>query len=186
MVDEIQTGGGAAGGWWLHEQWDLPSPPDTVSFSKKFMLGGFYFHEDLFPQHPMRIQNTWLGDPVRMAMLETVVSVVEDDKLLLRTEKAGNRLLKGIEQLAESHADLLSNPRGNGTLCAFDLPSTEQREAFLKIARNQGLAILGCGEKAIRFRPALIFTEAHAEMACELIDTAVNKLRVHEPLKTHA
>lgn len=40
IVDEVQTGGGAAGRFWAHEAWDLPSPPDFVTFSKKMQIAG--------------------------------------------------------------------------------------------------------------------------------------------------
>ena len=47
IVDEVQTGGGATGRMWHHETWDLPRPPDVMTFSKKMMTGGFYFTEEL-------------------------------------------------------------------------------------------------------------------------------------------
>lgn len=40
-----------------------------------------------------------------------------------------------------------------------------------------GLFIIGSGSFAVRFRPALIFTAAHAELACDIIGTALQKLR---------
>lgn len=49
MVDEVQTGGGATGSFWHHETWNLPSPPDIVTFSKKMLTGGFYFSDELMP-----------------------------------------------------------------------------------------------------------------------------------------
>lgn len=41
IVDEVQTGGGNIGNMWMHESWDLPTPPDAVTFSKKMMTGGY-------------------------------------------------------------------------------------------------------------------------------------------------
>jgi len=32
---------------WYHETWDLPQPPDVMTFSKKMMTGGFFFTEEL-------------------------------------------------------------------------------------------------------------------------------------------
>lgn len=53
IVDEVQTGVGATGKFWAHEHWDLPSPPDMVTFSKKFQAAGWYFHdENLMPNLP--------------------------------------------------------------------------------------------------------------------------------------
>lgn len=48
----------------------------------------------------MRIQNTWLGDPARLAMLEAVINTIERDNLLERTREAGKALMKGIYNLA--------------------------------------------------------------------------------------
>ena len=28
---------------WAHEAWDLPDPPDFVTFSKKAQVGGYYY-----------------------------------------------------------------------------------------------------------------------------------------------
>lgn len=180
IVDEVQTGGGATGSYWLHEQWNLPTPPDAVTFSKKFLLGGFYFSEALFPQHPMRIQNTWLGDPARLAMLETVIDVIERDNLLQRTQLAGNELLRGLEKLQEEFPEFIINARSNGTICAFDLPNAELRDAFIHYTRKNGLAIMGSGDQSVRFRPALIFTSAHSEMAINIVETTLTSIR-----KTH-
>ena len=30
----------------MHEHWDLPTPPDIVTFAKKMLVGGFYFQEE--------------------------------------------------------------------------------------------------------------------------------------------
>lgn len=43
LLDEVQTGGGPTGKFWCHEYFDLESPPDVVTFSKKMQMGG-YFH----------------------------------------------------------------------------------------------------------------------------------------------
>lgn len=43
LIDEVQTGGGPTGKFWCHEYFNLDSPPDVVTFSKKMQLGG-YFH----------------------------------------------------------------------------------------------------------------------------------------------
>ncbi len=47
LIDEVQTGCGATGTMWHHEQWNLPYPPDAVSFSKKTQIAGFYCTDEL-------------------------------------------------------------------------------------------------------------------------------------------
>ena len=49
-MDEVQTGLGATGTMWCHEQWDLPQPADVMTFSKKALTGGLYLTDELKPQ----------------------------------------------------------------------------------------------------------------------------------------
>lgn len=64
IVDEVQTGVGATGKFWAHEHWNLSTPPDMVTFSKKAQTAGYYFgRQDLRPNKPYRQFNTWMGQP---------------------------------------------------------------------------------------------------------------------------
>ncbi len=50
----------------------------------------------------------------------------------------------------------MSNVRGRGLMVAVDLPSTEIRNAVLQDLRTtEHVLALGCGRRALRFRPAL-------------------------------
>ena len=50
MIDEVQTGLGPTGKFWAHEHFDLPEPPDVVTFSKKFQTGGYFAKADFQPK----------------------------------------------------------------------------------------------------------------------------------------
>jgi len=65
ICDEVQTGCVTSGTYWAHEQWNLSSPPDMVTFAKKMQSAGFYLQKDLRNTVPFRHFNTWMGDPVR-------------------------------------------------------------------------------------------------------------------------
>lgn len=47
LIDEVQTGGGPTGKMWCHEHFNLETPPDIVTFSKKMQLGGYYHNLDM-------------------------------------------------------------------------------------------------------------------------------------------
>ena len=40
-----------------HENWDLPEPPEIVTFAKKMLVGGYYFKDDFLPKHVSSFQN---------------------------------------------------------------------------------------------------------------------------------
>ena len=75
IVDEVQTGTGATGTMWAHEQWELETPPDMVTFSKKSQIAGYFARPDFLPAGAYRIFNTWMGDPAKMLQLKVCVCV---------------------------------------------------------------------------------------------------------------
>ena len=60
---------------WAHEAWELPNPPDFVTFSKKAQVGGYFYKREFQPNLPYRIFNTWMGDPAKLMHLEVIVQV---------------------------------------------------------------------------------------------------------------
>ncbi|KAK1344798.1 hypothetical protein QTO34_013499 [Cnephaeus nilssonii] len=99
LVDEVQTGGGCTGKFWAHEHWGLDDPADVMTFSKKMMTGGFFHREELRPNAPYRIFNTWLGDPSKNLLLAEVINVIKREDLLKNATHAGKALLTGLLDL---------------------------------------------------------------------------------------
>uniref|UniRef100_A0A1I8BCI3 Gamma-amino-N-butyrate transaminase n=1 Tax=Meloidogyne hapla TaxID=6305 RepID=A0A1I8BCI3_MELHA len=177
IVDEVQTGGGICGTFWAHEQWELPTPPDFVTFSKKLLTGGYYYKNSLRVNEPYRIYNTWMGEPTKLVLLEKIVQIVKRDQLVNKAKNIGNSLLVELNKLEKRYPNMLKNSRGIGTLCSFDMPNPTIRDKFVDTAINLGLHIGGCGNSTIRFRPALIFEEKHLETTVNLLETAFEKMK---------
>ena len=74
------------------------------------------------------------------------------------------------------HPETVSNVRGRGLMCAFDLPTTEQRDALKKNLYENGVVILGCGSKSIRFRPPLTIDQDELNTALSAIDHSIHTL----------
>lgn len=163
IVDEVQTGVGATGKFWAHEHWNLSTPPDMVTFSKKAQAAGYYYgNSDLRPNKPYRQFNTWMGDPARAILFRAIIGEIEQKKLVENTANVGDYLYAGLERLAQQYPDQIQNLRGKGqgTFIAWDSP---RREWFLKEMKGLGVNIGGSGEKAVRLRPMLIFQKHHCK-----------------------
>ena len=117
VVDEVQTGGGGTGRWWYHETWNLPEPPDLMSFSKKMQIGGYYCREAFHPADAYRIFNTFLGDPLRTAQLGVIVEVIERDG-------RNHPILRGVGRTV---VQVLGGGQGGGTA---DRPSALRSPAM--------------------------------------------------------
>lgn len=174
IVDEVQTGVGATGKFWAHEHWDLPTPPDMVTFSKKAQTAGYYFgNPELRPNKPYRQFNTWMGDPARALLFRGIIDEIQRLGLVEHTAKVGNYLYGKIEGLAKKYPGQFENLRGKGqgTFIAFDNPN---RDEFLKKAKKFGVNIGGSGASAVRLRPMLIFEKQHADLLLAAMEKIVS------------
>ena len=180
IVDEVQTGGGGCGIWWEHTRWELPEPPDIVTFSKKMQIGGCWFRPEHMPEEPYRIFNTFLGDPLRAAQLAVIAEVIERDHLLENTRITGELLMAGLREIGAwtvtAGRPLLTEVRGRGTWCAFDLPDGATRDRFVQAARQRGLEMGGSGSRSVRFRPALILAPRHVLECLDRIGSALAQI----------
>nr|CAD7429059.1 unnamed protein product [Timema monikensis] len=164
LIDEVQTGGGPTGKMWCHEHFNLDSPPDIVTFSKKMQLGGYYMKSDLKVKEAYRVFNTWMGDPGKLVLLEGVLSVIKRDNLLSLVRKSGDRLFSGLKELEKEFPNLINSTRGRGTFLAVSCPNTKLRDSLVNSLKTKGIQTGGCGELSIRLRPALIFQPHHADI----------------------
>jgi len=179
IVDEVQTGGGATGKMWAHEHWALPAgeEPDFVTFSKKLQTGGYFHRAAVRPDAGYRVFNTWMGEPIKMLQLATILDVVQRDGLIENTRVAGDALGAGLERLQASYPAALHNARGVGTFRAIDAKQGEAaRDKLIGALRNRGVWAGGCGEASIRLRPALIFTPDHVDIFLHHLEEAVKGL----------
>ncbi|XP_013402888.2 4-aminobutyrate aminotransferase, mitochondrial [Lingula anatina] len=178
MIDEVQTGCGPTGKFWAHEHWDLPQPPDVVCFSKKMQTGGFYFTEEMKPTSAdsYRIFNTWMGDPTKLLLLREVINVIKSQNLLENVVVAGEHLQGGLSGLQRAHPNKLENCRGLGTFVAIDLRNGKMRDEVVKSLRNEGFIVGACGERSIRFRPALVCQKHHISMFLDQFEKEILSL----------
>ncbi|CAO1400490.1 unnamed protein product [Diamesa hyperborea] len=164
LIDEVQTGGGPTGKFWAHEHFNLESPPDIVTFSKKMQLGGYFHTQEFTPKQEYRVFNTWLGDPSKLLMLEAILNVIKRDNLLKNVNHTGNVLKKGLMDAQKEFPHLLNSCRGRGTFLAINCQDSKARDNIVYRLKQKGVQSGGCGDLSIRFRPALIFEEKHANI----------------------
>lgn len=161
IFDEVQTGLGLTGSWWAFEQ--LEVVPDIISFAKKMQVGGIFASKRLDEvenhvfQKSSRINSTWGGSLVDMVRCQRILEIIDEENLLQNVRDRGAELMAGLESI-QDRFDEVSNVRGRGLMCALDLPNVELREAIVRRCYDDGMIILPCGPKSLRFRPSLNVT----------------------------
>src|SRR6185503_2465078 len=181
IYDEIQTGVGLTGKFWCHEHFGEKARPDIIAFGKKMQVCGILasrrvddIENNVF-NVPSRINSTWGGSLVDMVRASKIMEIIEEDQLCDNAAKAGDYLQEQLAGIAEKHP-IISNVRGRGLLTAFDFPDKNTRDNFIRLGMEQNVMFLGCGDRTIRFRPALIIDEKHIDEGMAILENISSKL----------
>jgi L-lysine 6-transaminase len=161
IFDEVQCGMGITGKMWAWEH-HSPVKPDLFSFGKKSQVCGVVagprvdeVEENCFTVSS-RINSTWGGSIVDMVRAQRYLEIYRDDKVLdYVANEAGPALYNGLKELEAEFPQYISNVRGKGLMCAYDVCCPKMRDAFLSECFKNDMLILGCGDHTVRFRPAL-------------------------------
>lgn len=176
IIDEVQTGCGPTGKFWAHEHFDMDDAPDFVTFSKKMLLGGYFYKPAFRPGQAYRVFNTWMGDPSKLILLEQVIGVIRQENLLNKIEQTGSRLQNGLNELQNKFRGVISNVRGKGTFCAVDFKDSQTRDKTLEQLALHGVYAGGCGDRSVRVRTALVFTNKHADILLDRFEAVLGKI----------
>jgi L-lysine 6-transaminase len=181
VLDEVQTGVGLTGTPWAYQQLGLE--PDVVAFGKKVQLGGIMAGRrvDEVPDNVFtvssRINSTWGGGLADMVRSRRLLEIIERDGVFGQVAATGAWFLPELQEVGSRFPGLVSNVRGRGLMCAFDLPGGAERDSLLSIMREQEkILLLPCGPRSIRFRPALTISTDELSTGLKGLDRALSRL----------
>ncbi|HEY5989899.1 MAG TPA: aminotransferase class III-fold pyridoxal phosphate-dependent enzyme, partial [Streptosporangiaceae bacterium] len=177
----VQTGVGLTGTAWAYQQLGLE--PDVVAFGKKVQLGGIMagrrvdeVADNVFTVSG-RINSTWGGGLADMVRSRRLLEIIEREELAARAASLGAWFLTELAEVGARHPGLVSNVRGRGLMCAFDLPGAAERDSLISLVREEELVLLlPAGPRSIRFRPALTIGEDELTVGLKALDRSLSRL----------
>jgi L-lysine 6-transaminase len=179
IMDEVQTGVGLTGKFWAHEHFTVR--PDIISFGKKTQVCGILASarvdevEDNVFKQASRINSTFGGNLIDMVRFSHILKIIDEEHLVDNARIRGEELLSGLKKLSHDYPDILSNARGRGLMCAFDLADTLLRDRLRRDLLAANLLVVGCGIKSIRFRPHLIISADEVQMVLKILRKVLRK-----------
>jgi 4-aminobutyrate aminotransferase / (S)-3-amino-2-methylpropionate transaminase / 5-aminovalerate transaminase len=155
IADEIQSGAGRTGTWLAMEHSGVV--PDLVTMAKS-MAGGYPISAVLGraaimdSPNPGGLGGTYAGNPLACAAALAVLEVFEQENLLERGQRLGQRLQAALRALAQ-HRPAIGEVRGLGPMVAIELladgradrPDPELTRRLVAQAARRGLILLSCG-----------------------------------------
>jgi acetylornithine/N-succinyldiaminopimelate aminotransferase len=162
LLDEVQTGIGRLGSWFGYQQAGVL--PDAVALAKG--LGGGFPVGALLTRElysgalpPGTHGSTFGGNPLGAAAILSVLSIIEQEKLVAGAHDKGVRLSQGLHAIARDYPDVCEGARGQGLLQGLVLkPGFSAREAVGR-AFELGYLIIGAGERVLRYAPPLVISD---------------------------
>jgi 4-aminobutyrate aminotransferase-like enzyme len=174
ILDEIYTGFGRTGKWFACEHSGVV--PDIICLGKA-LTGGFPLSACVGRADVMDAgwpvsqgeaihTSTFLGHPVGCAMALAQIAEIQRLKLVKRSARLGNLLLKQLSALRTSDFGLRTSIRGLGLLAGLELrrkdgsPATAETFRVIKAMLRRGFILIPEGEhgNVISFTPPLTIT----------------------------
>src|SRR5690606_7896181 len=162
VLDEIQTGIGRTGRWLALEHDGVV--PDVITLGKGlgggFPIAAFLCTEEVAKTvSPGDHGGTYAGNALACAAADTVLRVIEEERLVERTAELGARTLERLRAFAEAHPDRAANARGRGLLLGMELRDLDAAATLSRRALERGVLVNVTAGNVLRLFPALNIRE---------------------------
>jgi acetylornithine aminotransferase len=172
-LDEVQTGMGRTGSWFMHQADGLQ--PDLITLAKA--LGGglpmgatLAFGEAADLMTAGAHGSTFGGNPIAAAAALAVLDVIRDEGLLERAKELEHRFTAGIEALGHPG---ISAVRGRGALLGVVL-TADVAGALEANLRAAGFLTNAVAPGVLRLAPPLVLTDAQVDAFVAALPAALD------------
>jgi len=172
IVDEVQTGIGRTGTRYAYEQTNLE--PDIITLAKGlgggFPIGAMLGSSELLQSFgPGTHGTTFGGNPLAVAVAQTVVDIIFKKKFLQEVEDKSTYLIEKVQELLPQDQFSI---RGAGLLLGIEC--REEVSSYIQQAEEDGLLLVQAGSNVIRLLPPLTVTYEEIDKAVEIISTILH------------
>ncbi len=179
-VDEVQSGYARTGRFFATD-WTEASP-DIVVMAKG-IASGMPLSGVMAPRSvldrlaPGSHGGTYGGNALACAAALATLDVIDDERLVERAERLGERLLASLRERAAGHGSV-AEVRGRGLMVAVEFadgdqlsPRPDLAKALMAEAMARNVLLLSCGThgQAVRIIPPLITTDDEIDLAVAAI-----------------
>jgi len=143
ITDEIQSGIGRTGKFFAIENWDIE--PDIICLAKSLAAGlplsAVITKKEITDSLPGgSIGGTYVGNPIACRAALEVIEIIEEEKLLDRALKIGERLKERFLKMKDKYS-IVGDVHGIGAMMAVELvknrntkePATQETAQLIKI-----------------------------------------------------
>jgi acetylornithine/N-succinyldiaminopimelate aminotransferase len=173
IADEVQTGIGRTGTMFAYETSEIS--PDIIALAKG-LGGGFPVGAVIASTKvgnamtPGTHGSTFAGNPLAMAVAETILTEVSASGFLKDVRRRADMLTDLLAAVADRHPDKIIEIRGRGFLRGVQLNNTVDAGALVAALREARLLTVPAGENTVRFLPPLTVSDDEIVLAVQIFE----------------
>ena len=178
ILDEVQCGISRSGDFFAFEKSKVK--PDIVPIAKG-IGGGFPIGAVLMNKKvsngmtPGTHGSTFGGNPLAMAVGNTVMDIVSNRKFLNNVKKLSKYLLTSLNQIKEKYPNIIKEIRGRGLLIGIQLQKDQTK--FIKKLMENRLLTIRAAENVVRILPPLNVKKNEILQALKIINKVCSELK---------
>ena len=178
ILDEVQCGIGRSGDFFAFEKSKVK--PDIVPIAKGigggFPIGAVLMNKKVASgMTPGTHGSTFGGNPLAMAVGNTVMDIVSNMKFLNNIKSLSKYFLFKLNKVQEKYPNVIKQIRGRGFLIGIQLYK-DQTEFIKKLMDNQLLTIRAA-ENVVRILPPLNVKKNEIDIAIKIIEKVCSQLK---------
>ena len=178
ILDEVQCGIGRSGDFFAFEQSRIRG--DIVPIAKGigggFPIGAVLMNKKVAAgMTPGTHGSTFGGNPLAMAVGNSVMDIVSSKKFLNNVKKSSKYFFSKLNKLKEKYPNIIKEIRGRGLLIGVQL-NTDQTKFIKKLMDNRLLTIRAA-ENVVRILPPLNVKRQEINIALKIIDKVCSEIK---------
>jgi acetylornithine/N-succinyldiaminopimelate aminotransferase len=178
ILDEVQCGIGRSGDFFAFEKSKVK--PDIVPIAKGigggFPLGAVLMNKKVAKgMTPGTHGSTFGGNPLAMAIGNTVMDIVSNKKFLSNIKNLSKYFFSNLNMLKEKYPKIIKEIRGRGLLIGIQLQTDQTK--FIKKLMDNKLLTIRAAENVVRVLPPLNVKKSEIDRALKIMDKVCSKLK---------
>ena len=178
ICDEIQAGVGRSSDFFAFEQSKIK--PDIVPIAKGigggFPIGAVLMNKKVASgMTPGTHGSTFGGNPLAMAVGNTIMDIVSSKKFLNNVKKLSKYFLLNLNLLREKYPHIIKEIRGRGFLIGIKLYKDQAK--FIQKLMDNNLLTIRAAENVVRILPPLNVKKNELDQALKIINKVCTNLK---------
>jgi len=178
ILDEVQCGIGRSGDFFAYERSKVK--PDIVPIAKGigggFPIGALLMNKKVAnAMTPGTHGSTFGGNPLAMAVGNTVMDIVSNKKFLNNIKNLSKYFHSRLNKFKEKYPNIIKEIRGRGLLIGIQLYKDQTN--FIKKLMDNKLLTIRAAENVVRVLPPLNVKKSEIDQALQIINKVCSELK---------